>query len=708
MPKFSPIIVMVILTCGSCSEVRAAGEAIAAAHGLNNGLEPNAARQLRIYRDALFSGASEQSRDDAAVELLLRDDKASREILLEALLSKDNGAARQAVCRSLISSRALGAVVRNRNDFREGLVGILVDEGGLDAQLAAEAMLVFKYREISDRLERLVRFSEVGRRIRLNVVYALKIRPDKEAMSELIRLLDDGDVEIAGAAESALQDSFGIPVGTAKEVWGKILKDLQRKSPNEIRRERLLQQETRMRKLQGELALWRRLYLAGLDKEYDRIDETARGVLLFERLGSELTAVKLWALDKVSRRSAGTALPAEFGPRLVGLISDEDRGVRLETARVLSKMSDLNPAQELLGQFGVEKYEDVRLAIFEALGEACYYAFSPGSEIELGDEVRNEALELASGYIIETDGSKAKKGAEVIRKLLELGGLDAALAQKYLELVAGRYEQAGSEEGPLRGELLGVMATLCGRGSYYREASAKLFEKAFVEGLGVEEDISVREAAVAGLMNIDGAKALRVFKEQGLADDESSTVREAVIKLAGRLGKEEDVEWLAAKVDSNGEGQSLRPGSGQAAQEAIGAILGRQKAAVVAEWAEQLAWDGAGTEQVRSLFEIAEKKAEVEKAGEVLRAAREALVKIYLAGNDAKQVGRVIAAWLSEQDLGAEDALAGQINAYLSSEEVDPAAKETLVGVLEGIETGEEAGERPKWTEQVKLWRQEL
>ncbi|MHC4721985.1 MAG: hypothetical protein ACYS6I_04665, partial [Planctomycetota bacterium] len=690
--KFSPIIIMLLLTCGGWGEVRAAVEAVAAANALNNGLEPNAARQLRIYRDALFSGASEQSRDDAAVELLLRDDKASREILLEALLSKDNGAARQAVCRGLISNRALGAVVRNRNDFREGLVGILVDEGGLDAQLAAEAMLVFKYREISGRLEKLVRFGEIGRRIRLNVVYALKIRPDKEAMSELIRLLDDGDVEIAGAAESALQDSFGIPVGTAKEVWGKILKDLQRKSPNEIRRERLLQQETRMRKLQGELALWRRLYLAGLDKEYDRIDEAARGVLLFERLGSELTAVKLWALDKVSRRSAGTALPAEFGPRLVGLISDADRGIRLETARVLSKMSDLNPAQELLGQFGVEKYEDVRLAIFEALGEACYYAFSPGSEIELGDEVRNEALELAAGYIIETDGSKAKKGAEVIRKLLELGGLDAALAQKYL----------------VRGELLGVMATLCGRGSYYREASAKLFEKAFVEGLGVEEDSSVREAAVAGLTNIDGAKALRVFKAQGLADDESSTVRESVIKLAGRFGKEEDVEWLTAKVASNGEGQALRPGSGQVAQEAIGAILGRQKAAVVAQWAEQLAWDGAGTEQVRSLFEIAEKKAEVEKAVEVLRAAREALVEIYLEGNDAEQVGRVIAARLGEQDLGAEDALAKQINAYLSSEEVDPAAKELLVGVLEGIETAEEAGERPKWAEQVKIWRERL
>jgi len=674
-------------------EVCAAGEAVAAANALNNEPKANAARQLRIYKDALFQGTSEQSRQDAAIELLLSDDNESRKILLEALTSRDNTGARQAVCRGLISCRALGAVIRNRNDFREGLVGILVDEGELDAQLAAEAMLIFKYREISSRLEKLARSGEVERRIRLNVVYALEIRPDKEAMSELIRLLDDADVEIAGAAERALQDSFGIPVGTDKEVWQKILEDLQRKSPNEIRRERLLQQETRMRKLQAERDLWQGLYLAGLDKEYEGIDETARGALLFERLGSELTAVKLWALDRVSRRSAGTSLPAEFGARLIGLISDEDSGVRLATARVLSKMSALNPAQKLLEQFGVEKYDDVRLAIFEALGEACYYAFSPGSEIELSGEVRNETLELAARYIIEKDGRKAKKGAEVIRKLLELPGLESARAQKYLGLIAGRGEQAKSEDGPLRSELLGIMATLCGRGSYYRVAASKLFEEAFLEGLRVDEDDGVREAAVAGLVNINGAKALALFKERGLSDDDSSTIREAVIELAGRAGKQEDVGWLAEKVDSNGEGQL--------AQEAIGTILGRQKAAVVADWAEQLAWDGAGSEQVRALFEVAEKKADSEKAVEVLWSVREALVEIYLESNDAGQVGRVMSARLSEQDIVAEDALVEQIDAYLVSDEVEPVAKETLIVVLEGIE----AGERPRWSEQVKIWR---
>ncbi|RKY06896.1 MAG: hypothetical protein DRP65_11130, partial [Planctomycetota bacterium] len=600
--------------------------------------------------------------------------------------------------------RASGAVIRNRNDFREGLIGILTDESGLDAQLAADAMQVFNYREISGRLEKLVRSGKVERRIRLNVIYALKIRPDKEAMSELIRLLDDEDVEIAAAAESALQDSFGIPVGTDKEVWGKILKDLQRKSPNEIRRERLLQQETRMRKLQAELNLWQSLYLGSLDREYDRMDETARGALLFERLGSEHTTVKLWALDKVSRRSAGTALPGEFGARLIGLVSDDDRDVRLATANVLSKMSALNPAQKLLEQYAVEKYDDVRVAIFEALGEACYYAFSPGSQIELSGEVRGEVLELASRYIIEKDASKAKKGAEVLRKLLELPGLEEEQAGKYLALVATRAEQAKSEEGPLRSELLGVMAVLCGQGSFHRSAAANLFEEAFLEGLKDNDDI-VRAAAVAGLTNIDGAKALALFKEQGVVDDNSGTIREAVIKLAGRVGKKEDLEWLVGKLNQNGEGQVLRPGSGQVAYQAIFEILGREQSAIVAEWAQRLRQDGVSAERIRALLEVAEKKAEGEKAEDVLWSVRETLVEIYLESNDAAGVGRVMAARLGEQDIAVEDAFAARIDTYLDSEEVGSDAKEILIGILEQIEISPEAGERPGWAEQVKKWR---
>jgi HEAT repeat protein len=699
LKKAGLIIIAVLLIWVGLGGGCANNEVAAAANAVNNGVETDSVRQLRIYKDALLRGASEQSRTDAAIELLLRDDRGSREILLEALISKDNRAASQAVCRGLINGRALGAVIKNRNDFREGLVGILVDEAGLDAELAGEAMLIFKYREISGRLEKLVRSGEIDRRIRLNVVYALKLRTDKEAMSELIRLLEDSDKEVAGASEKALQDAFGIPVGTDKEVWRKILKDLQQKSPNEIRRERLLQQEVKMRKLESERDHWRVRYLAALDREYEGADETARGVLLAEKLGDEFTSVKLWALDKVSGRSSSMVLPAEFGQRLIGLISDEDRSIRLETAKVLSKMSALNPAQKLLAQFGVEEYDDVRLAIFEALGEACYYALSPGSEIELSAEIKNETLELAGGYITEKDAAKAKKGAEVIRKLLELAGLEAAQAQKYLGLVGGRYEQAKGEEGTLRGELLGVMAMLCGRGGYYRTSAAKLFEEAFMEGLG-EQDDAIREVAAAGIINIDSAKAFGVFKELRLIDDDSGMVRKTVIELAGQVGKEADLPWLAEKIGSNEEGES--------AYQAVREILRRQKAAVAADWARKLSGGAVNEGQVQDLLEMAEDKATGEKAEDVLLAVREALLEIYLDSGDAEKVRRLMAARLREKDLGGEDVLVAKIDGHLSSQEVEAEAKAKLVEVLEGIEIDNEESPRPKWVEQVEIWRQGL
>jgi hypothetical protein len=240
------------------------------------------------------------------------------------------------------------------------------------------------------------------------------------------------------------------------------------------------------------------------------------------------------------------------------------------------------------------------------------------------------------------------------------------------------------------------MATLCGRSSYYRAEAARLFEDAFMEALREDAD-AVRQAAVVGLINIDGARALALFKERGMVDDGSSIVREAVIKLAGQAGKTEDLVWLARKVGQNG--------GGQLAYQAIFEILAKEQAAVVARWAQRLGPEGPTSQQVQVLWEIAEKKADSEKAVEVLLSARKALLEIYLQSNDARQVARVMAAHLSRQDIGDQDVLVVQIDKYLGSQEVEPAAKEALVGILEGIETAQETQERTRWAEQVKAWR---
>ena len=715
-------ILFLLLVCLGHRYCRAQ-ETVASAAGGSEDL----ARQLRIYKDALLHGSNEQSRIDAAVELLRRSDRQSRAVLLEVLASRENPPARQAVCGGLSKSRVWAQPLRSRKDFLEPLLGMLIDEQGLDAELAAKALMIFEYREVSGRLKKLVRSNEIDRRVRLNVIYALKLRTDKKAISELVNLLDDSDKEVAEAAKEALP--YWISVDADRR---KILQDLERKSTNEIIRDRMRFQEEQIRRLEKERDTYLALYVSALDKEYESADEPVRGAMLVEKLGGEFARIKLWALGKILSYSG--EMPEDFRDQIIGMVSDEDRRVRLETARVLTRMAKLNPAESLLGQFKVESYDDVRLAIFEALGEACYYAFSAGSEIDIGTQIRDETLKLAGAYLDDENSEIAKKGAEVIRKLLELNGQGKVKAEEYLGKVKARYERAVGSNGVLRSELLYVMARLCGQGSS-RALAGKLFEKAFVAGLGVSDDAAVREASVAGLSNIDKVAAFSVFKNRGLIDDSSIAVRKAVMELAGEVGEGDELEWLVKRLGANGESDSAWKG--------VAGILGRSRAAVVFEWSQKLG-DAGNDKFVTALLEMAENKAVSEKKDDVLGSVRGKLVELYegkgdnehvivycrklleaggdgqdaesiglklfsayLFNGNAAEAGKMVSARLAEKkDLDGGDVFVVRIEGYVNSQEAAIEAKAGLVGVLAGIKTAGEV--ESKWSQLVKGWQEKV
>lgn len=719
-----------------------AGEVVlTAANSVSNEVEADSARQLRIFKETLLRGASDQSRVDAALELLHRGDKYAWEILLQALVSEDNAPARRAVCRGLIKSKAWSDIERSKQDFLEPLLGILVDYEGEDTKLAAEALNIFEYSQVGGRLRQLLG-AELERRVRLNVIEALKLWSDKGAISELISLVDDSDEEVAAAAEKALQETFGIPEGTDKEDLKSIVRDLQRKRPIEIirdlmtvQRERLAAQREQMRLLEARRDQWQKLYLGALDKEYQGLaDDVGRGKMLVEKLSVEFSAVKLWALGKVSGYVGGT--PEGLREKLIALVSDNDAKVRLETARVLSKMSALDPAAKLLEQLKVEQDGEAALAIFEALGEACFFAFSPGSPVTVSVEVRDQTLEFAGQYVVDADSARAGKGAEVIRKLLVLGGVEESEASGYLELVASRYVQSKSNDAVLAGELLNVMARLCAQGSGSRDLAISLFGEFFHESLTTSDNTSLREAAVRGLINVDKTEALKLLKEGNFSDDSSAVIRKLLIDLAGQIGGPEEIDWLSGKLNVNGNGAS--------AWQAILAILTRQDSTLVAEWADKLAQTEPGSDRVRELLELAEKKADAQKDDVFLSAIRIKLVELYgqrndyvrvieycnklLAGRVVLQVkekveltlltaymkttdftkaGELISARLTEKkDLSSDDASVWRINSYLNSEQVDVETKKALLDVL--VTTRQQGLDCPKWAEQLKLWQKKF
>lgn len=697
--------------------------------------EAELSRQLKINKDALFTAMTERIRIDAASVMLFNDDPLARKILVEALKQPKAIGARMAVCKALSQARTEQKPIRNKEDFIQPLFEILSTETNDSAKLAAEAILIFEYGQIAKRLEGLSTSATLPVQARLNAIYALRLQPDMKAVFKLIELLDDPEGRVAAEAEKALR-SLGTPIGKDAEAREQIRSELIRKGRDEFFRDLLIRQEAQMRKLETELDLWRGMYLSALDMIYDGLNnDTTKGQFLAERLGDSKDIVRLWALIKVSQWRVGTKseLPAELGPVLVNLVSDQNGDVRLKAAGLLSLMGQLNSSRRLLQQLEVERDDEVATELFVALGGACYYAFLPGSEVKIPEEIRKKTLEWATKFLLEEDPKKSQKGAEVIKKLLEQDGLTSGEVDKYLGLLAEKYNrQKDKADGVLRGELLGAMAGLCGPRSIHRAEAAKTFERLFEEALSDKMDL-VREASVEGLINIDKTKAL-VKLRGGFANDSSAKIRRRVIDLAGEVGGSNDLAWLAEKLGS---------AESEPAWQAMLTIFKAVGAGVLDKWVKRFNLQDMGAklsdEQKISLLEIAERKAIGENEAEMLKNVRGELSRLYTKNGRYEQAARclgllreaagsaeekeailarmldVYLRWpkveiaaklvdncLLEKDLGPSNVIVLSIEKYLA----ELAATADPNVVLEAFVKIKTAEDRPMWAGQVQRWNE--
>lgn len=691
------------------------------------GAQEDPGRQLRVYSEALMQGSSEEVRVDAAIGLLLRQDAAGRDVLVRALRASDNPLARASVCRALIRSRGLGGTVVPADLFVEPLIEVLTGSDEGVSKLAAEALLIYRFSDIEGPLMSVIKDTQRDIKVRLRGIYALQVRTEPQAFRLLIQLMDEPNPEIQQAAERALQESFGIPVGTGRQVWTTILEQLRQKSPEDIRRERLLRQEMRLREIQEERDRWQRLYLSALDNEFELQPPEVRGRYLLERLNSDLAPIRLWALRKMNRLS-GDVEPA-LRERLLVLLGDPEREVRLQTARVLTTMSVLNPAEKLLEQHKKETDSQVSMAIFEALGEACYFALSPGSNITLPESMPNEVLELAANYLRNEQAAAARLGGEVMRKLLERVNIDSAQSAVYLGSLADRYRQAVSAGGALAGDLLMIMARLSSQG-YQKELAGQLFQEIFKEAITDKNNPEIRLAGATGLIGIDRNEAFRAFKEYGLASDSNSSIRQMVYELAGQVGDKEDLEWLSRQIGGNG--------ASDVAWQAFRAILQKQRAAVCVDWAKRGAEQGFLPERQRFIWDLAEQKAAAESSRALLEEIWTNQMKLAETAKDYAQIleiskrikagnarpefvdtanlvafraavllrqyavaESILKEVLARGDIGKSHPIATFIESYFSTPDVKEADKADFV---KGLKENTISPNYPEWSVQVQNW----
>jgi HEAT repeat protein len=707
--------------------------------------------QLKVNQEALLRGATDDVRLDAATVMLFGDSPRARQVLIDALKQTENKPAKIAVCRALTVSRETRREVKNKKDYIAPLVEVLRTEDKPVAKYAAEAMLMFDYDDISNLLELLARDAAMPAKARLNAIYAMKMQMDIRAISHIAELTDDKDKVVSDAANEALR-SIGIPVTRNAMRRSQILNELQTRGIERFQRDWLVRQEGRVSELEKDRDQWRKLYLGSLDRIYEGIgDDGQRGKFLIEQLNNSEPTIRLWALNKASQWRIGTQskLPAELGPVLIKLVSNDNKEVRMATAKLLSLTGELSSPERLAEQFSVEQDDEVRMELFVALGAACHYALVPTSGSQLSPELRRQTLEWAAGYLSDDDAKKAQRGAEVIRKLIEPGGLSEDEVGKYMDMLVERYgrdKQSGSVS--LHGDLLGTMARLCSQ-SPYKTESARRFAVLFEQALADGSDL-VREAAVDGLICVDRPRALKLLTKD-FVNDKSQIVRDRVIELAGDMGGKDDLLWLWEKVGANSEGKS--------AWQAMLKIFNNCDVNVINDWIGKFdsstgfqpvnnnphGQDGRATklsdEQCVAFFELAERKAIAEKRAEIVKAVREKLaiayeksgqfeqaaeylgklresaaskeqkeavlgqlVNVYLRWPKMEAATRLIGNCLLEKDLGSDSAVIHSIDAFLENPS-GPADPNVVLKSLRKINSSEQ---RPLWREHLARWGRSL
>jgi len=616
------------------------------------------------------------------------------------------------------------------------LLGVFDTKTDAEAQLAAEATLIFEYDRIKESLDKIFSDPNKPTQTKINAIRALKLRLDIKATIRLIELVDYPDKHVSAEAENALH-FLGIPVGKDPQARKQDIASIEQQGPVAFLRTQLLRLNAQMRKEKAALDLWQRRYKSELDKRYESISEdVARGEFLATYLKDTETVVRLWALDKAYqwRMAPGSKLPEKLGPILIELIKDSDRDVRLITAELLALMTKLNSASKLLEQLEKEKDEQVKTKLLDALGWACSNAILSNPTTTISDEmkeIRRQTLTWAEEFLDKDDPEKARSGAQVIKKLLNRDGLDPNEVDRYLGLLSERYNrQKNSPDGVLRGELLNEMAALCAQNSSCREKAAQLYGKLFEDALRDESNF-VREAAVDGLTYINKPNALKLLRSNFI-NDPSITLRKKIIALADAAGGKEDLNWLAEKIGLNSESDP--------AWQAMLKIFPGSDAGILKKWMDELTGQGSkiklSDEQKIDFLKIAEKEnskgnstyipeirqkladlyyktGQYEQAADYLgvlyemaqtpegkKAILPNLLDACLKGSKLERTAELVKSCLTEGDLDPNSIVVQTINNYFSAPPagVDP---NKVLQILIAVKVPQG---RPQWNQQLRSW----
>ncbi len=684
--------------------------------------------QLEINKLALLTGTTEQMRVMAANKLLQSQHSRAHDVVLEVLKSQKNAEARDAVCKALSHSRGSSdGEIQHKEQFIEPLLDTIKEIEHPSFPQVAEALLIYDYNTVGLPIEALASDVSLEAAVRINAMQALKLRLDKRAPMAIIRLVDDQETKVSGAAKEILR-STSIDFGNSPADRVRIIEALKRQSKDDFLRDWVFRKDAMFQAERAQVEMLKRLYIDELHKHYKEADTSARETILLEHLKAPQSFRKLWAINKVFEWSteSGTELPDILTPVLKSLISDADKSVRLNAATQLSYIVRIDSANVLIEQLDKEKEADVRIKLFAALGEACRTALV---EDGLPDEIKAKTLAWAAKFLAKSGPDQVAKGADVIGRLLEKNGLVDKDIDTYLGLLTARFEQESQGNVVIKRDLLRTMALLCANPSGCKRQARASYKPIFDRCLD-DNSPQVREEAILGLRSVDHKQALKQLRTK-LINDSSANVRIRVISLAKDVGTPEDLEWLQAKLEAGDEVD--------AAWQAILMILKRSDVKFVTvsydAFAALRTQKKLTNSQWQGFLEVALAKAGDNKA--LLRSVHQAfcdfsietgaldrarahllslseltdvsgkvrirarILGLELKASRIKEASALLSSELELRDLSESDAMVQQVNAFLAAASGGADPRAIVHSVLKEIQVTDV---RPEWEKLRSLW----
>lgn len=320
------------------------------------------AQVASLSRQLNEPGVDQDTRDLAARRLLSIATAESRAAILFALKDPGNASGR------LAAARALADDLPPRREYVDALF-VLMDAGQPRPVLDAVTAALGNYKTSGDVNARLVMLTSAGTAdtVRIAAAHALGHQAEKAGAKRLVELTQDLAPQVAAAAIESLQTLTSLQFTTAGDwdAWWRTQAD---RNNDQFRldmfaaRTSLLEQEARQR--DDAYQELRRTVISTISgASADQLGE-----VLNRFLTSPRESVRVIAIGQAYELASTGDLPAAARATVRSMLNDPRREIRLQAARTVSRVNDIDAFDPIAQQVVIESDPNVRVELANALG----------------------------------------------------------------------------------------------------------------------------------------------------------------------------------------------------------------------------------------------------------------------------------------------------------------------------------------------------